>query len=402
MDLTYLLSPSLPQIQDGIASRLELEDLTALRKVSIGVHGSTQDHLSRNAYNINRKLMRFFEDPNGFRCLQAKTGALITGKWARAFFTDTTMMVDELRLRMENDKGHLLALEDFLVLHGWSKVLAPLPDEQPRSGISTDLYQKEGINNSILSIYIEKTANPIQSILNAPTFNSAALNLISSNRAYALYPQQTFFDKVFYYGPQFWENVDETTDEGLTPIRWVDEASQGDPLRDVLRRIGDKFTWTIELDTTAFNQTDARPRSVLESTTFKLSKHYRDRWSRTTRLFLYQMADSHIIKDAIIVHTYTMWRAPRREYQGISCGKFTPGQISYAQKLEVLRNKWYDVQTAELALGASSRRFDGELVKDLDELWEVLQLSEQHVTAETERVEPDVCNEWFDPWLSRD
>ncbi|TDL21030.1 hypothetical protein BD410DRAFT_724756, partial [Rickenella mellea] len=49
---------------------------------------AVQDY-SRRTFNINSRLRRFFDDPIGFRNLQAQTGTVISGAFAHRFFDRT-------------------------------------------------------------------------------------------------------------------------------------------------------------------------------------------------------------------------------------------------------------------------------------------------------------------------
>jgi hypothetical protein len=90
MDLPYLLSSSLAPVQDEIMNSLDPAEFVALDAVSRDVRASVKDCLRSTTHNINLRLAKFFKDPQAFRSVQAQTGALISGDFARAFFAGTT------------------------------------------------------------------------------------------------------------------------------------------------------------------------------------------------------------------------------------------------------------------------------------------------------------------------
>jgi hypothetical protein len=397
MDLSYLLSSSLAPVQEQVVNNLGFTDFPNLQKVSLGVRESTQGHLYHNDHNINRKLMRFFKDPNGFRWLQGETGALIIGKWARAFFTNATASVNELSLIVENNEHHTMALVDFLVLHGYSKSTMDYGFGDIQDPITTtDLYQKEDTDQKMLFVYIEKSPNPVLELLSRP-FNSASLNLISSDRAYALLPKQTFLDKIIYCEPRGIRDVRDEIAEGFKPVGWVDETSQGSLICSAVRRIGDKHTWTIDLDTTGFSKTSGRPRAVLESTTFKITRSYGAHRSRYEHKFFFSMAPCYIIKAPILAHTYTLWQAPVMKWS-IQRDKVTPTEKLYGLHLSFLRSWWHEKRMEAAEEGEECRLSDDDLMRELDQLWDELQESEKHGTADPATFSWSRRYRTRDPW----
>lgn len=75
-------------IYDGIFSGISAVDITRVGCTSRLLHAAAQEYSVR-AYSINRHLSRFFNDPIGFRSLQAQTGTLISGSNALQFMDRT-------------------------------------------------------------------------------------------------------------------------------------------------------------------------------------------------------------------------------------------------------------------------------------------------------------------------
>ena len=116
---------------------------------------------------------------------------------------------------------------------------------------------------------------PILSILTS-FYTTLVVNVISWNKAYAIFPQPSFvyhrtyllkdmtdhFGKLLYkYGNRGW------TSQGT--LWFEDEASHKSMLEP--RRLGDKWTWTIPFDQTGISR-PSTPDSVLEFSTFDLRK----------------------------------------------------------------------------------------------------------------------------------
>ena len=77
---------------------------------------ATRDYFTR-AFNINKHLTRFFDDPLAFRSLQARTTTLISGSFALQFFDRTVYEDSDLDLyvplRHRQDVGHWLLAEGY-------------------------------------------------------------------------------------------------------------------------------------------------------------------------------------------------------------------------------------------------------------------------------------------------
>jgi hypothetical protein len=86
MSLMRLVGTQGGPIQLCILSRLEIEDLLALGSTCRQARLSLQQIL-RNFYNINKQLEPWFNDTKKFRSLQAQCNILISGEFARWFFS---------------------------------------------------------------------------------------------------------------------------------------------------------------------------------------------------------------------------------------------------------------------------------------------------------------------------
>lgn len=75
-------------IYDNILSCLEVPDLIHLGRTSKLARAALAEYSTR-AYNINRHLLNFFNNPLSFRSLQARTGTVISGSNALQFLDRT-------------------------------------------------------------------------------------------------------------------------------------------------------------------------------------------------------------------------------------------------------------------------------------------------------------------------
>jgi hypothetical protein len=106
---------------------------------------------------------------------------------------------------------------------------------------------------------------------------TAELNFITWNKAYCLFPLATLIKRNCYPTDDFYEDIAEDLEElaleGLQPKCCPSTESSILPHHDAsitdVRRIGDRYTLTMELDTEGV-QTSEMPDGVIESATFQL------------------------------------------------------------------------------------------------------------------------------------
>lgn len=72
-------------IYDLIMDRCSPDTIVNFSRTCRNAHSAVQSFIHR-FYNINKHLTRYFPDPISFRCLQARTGTLISGSSALQFF----------------------------------------------------------------------------------------------------------------------------------------------------------------------------------------------------------------------------------------------------------------------------------------------------------------------------
>ena len=115
---------------------------------------------------------------------------------------------------------------------------------------------------------------PIQAILKG-FYMTTVVNAITWNKAYAIFPLTTFVRRKGYMlkpPNDFYATLRVRYAERGWPsqsIQWPTEAMSNNPIR-FIRRVGDQYTWIIDLDTNGIKQSKT-PDSVIEYADFRLS-----------------------------------------------------------------------------------------------------------------------------------
>jgi len=279
MDLSHLLSSSLAPVQETLISYLGPKEFATLAEVSTGVGTALSGGLPSCYQNIETKLKTFFGDPKAFRQVQANTGAIIGGDFARKFIANELQTpVQELYIYTQYSEVKPLDLRtpinDFLEQERW------VADEYNKTGLA--IFRKPQAEYDGLTICVlDSMDSPLLKLLNAAS-STATLNFITSNRAYSLFPRTTFIDKECYVLQNLAANkaagmVKQHGDclRGLTCdgiqtrlLHWDDKHTN---LITRPRRVGDKYTYIIELDAAGIDcSIVAIPQTVVECSTFKI------------------------------------------------------------------------------------------------------------------------------------
>ncbi|KAI4673124.1 uncharacterized protein J4E78_001631 [Alternaria triticimaculans] len=315
MDLSHLLSSSLAPVQETLISFLGPKDFATLAEVSTSVRTALSGGLPSCYQNIETKLKTFFEDPKAFRQVQANTGAIIGGDFARKFIANELQTpVQELYIYTQYSEVKPLDLRapifDFLEQERW------IADEYNKTGLG--VFRKPQAEYDGLTICVlDSRDSPLCKLLHAAS-STASLNFVTWNRAYSLFPQTTFIDKQCYVLQNL--PADKTAGmvkrhgdylRGLTCdgiqtrfLHWDDKYTN--PITRP-RRVGDKYTYTIGLDPTGIDcSTLAIPQTVVELSTFKIKLwHWRNSNGGRGPITSYVMSaigvDSAVLKQSYVV-----------------------------------------------------------------------------------------------------
>jgi hypothetical protein len=225
-------------------------------------------------YNVNLHLRLFFQDPRAFQSAQATSGALIIDGCAQSyfdFFGRSDYEVSKLQLYVE-DK-HVVPLATHLVSQGYIQY-DPYP-HRPENNEGYMTFEKRDSEGKRLEIEIEYDEEmAIYKILGL-TDNTTCLHFISWNKAYSVFPYETFVKQECHLleesrWPLDWHLrhiQQEVIASEFGSTRSLPIAKEGPDT--TIRRIGDKHTWILSLDIEGVT-VPTIPDAILESTTFEV------------------------------------------------------------------------------------------------------------------------------------
>lgn len=115
-------------IYDNILSCLEVPDLIHLGRTSKLARAALAEYSTR-AYNINRHLLNFFNDPISFRSLQARTGTVISGSNALQFLDRTYYPDADIDVYVH--PGHAIDVGKWLMSEEEGYTFVPTNQQEP-------------------------------------------------------------------------------------------------------------------------------------------------------------------------------------------------------------------------------------------------------------------------------
>ncbi|KAI9068490.1 hypothetical protein FKP32DRAFT_1561581, partial [Trametes sanguinea] len=180
--------------------------LLLLARTSHKVRDAVRDYMAR-AFDINATLTRFFHDPVGFRCIQARTGTLIAGSVALQFFDRTSCPSSDLDLHVYLDHRVEIGLwlsrmgYNFAPRRGQDSVFTVAASDPMLSrtlhrampgvyGVYT--FSRDQPGHPRVHVIAAKSA-PMEVILAA--HSTCVMNVISYNKAYCLFPRATLEER---------------------------------------------------------------------------------------------------------------------------------------------------------------------------------------------------------------
>ncbi|KAI0635011.1 hypothetical protein C8Q77DRAFT_1156368 [Trametes polyzona] len=211
-------------VYDRILSFCAPQVLLRLARVSKAAYCAVSDY-KRRAFNVDKRLSRFFSDPLAFRTLQARTATVISGSFALQFFDRTYYPDSDLDLYAHPDRGFIEVglylqsegyvyepyswqLDDFCeeaerLCEDIKKPLSRIDDEaefaslydmSSMRAVYTFVRRRaadtlEGSATRQVQIIVSRTS-PMASLLDF--HSTCVMNMITYNAAYALYPHATF------------------------------------------------------------------------------------------------------------------------------------------------------------------------------------------------------------------
>lgn len=205
-------------IYDGIYSRLSPGARIRFSRTCRLAYNSVQDFHSR-AFNINRHLRRFFNDPIAFRNMQARLAILISGSNALQFLDSTFYPGSDLDLYVWKDSveevGHwLIEHEGYLFVPSSSQNkdfdTASWTTSTGSAQLDEELNEDDAndYGSSSFRVYnftqnrpdgplkVQIVAVPYCPWIMIPYFHSTCvMNCIAFDAAYSFYPQATFEER---------------------------------------------------------------------------------------------------------------------------------------------------------------------------------------------------------------
>ncbi|KAF2822713.1 hypothetical protein CC86DRAFT_81853 [Ophiobolus disseminans] len=306
--LSGRFSGRLAPVRERLFHYLDPATIMALTGVSRAVRSATKAEMRGTYYNIDTELAKFVSDPKAFRRAQAISNALITdleGDFVRRFLTKEATP-DKMHVFVREDQK--AAIENFL-----------LSECASRNGVvkQTTSWRHKAYNLSadgkIRQIQVHLVDScPLASIL-GDSLGTIKLCFISWNKAYCLFPQDSIVKREGYllqdpYHPMngtVWQHqLQRLYTQGIQTLGmpWAED----DSWLTRLRRVGDKHTWIMPLDTSgvALGGIEHVPDIVIESATFQLKAVENATPTTSGPLYRYMMTPFFIFSHANLQHNY--------------------------------------------------------------------------------------------------
>ncbi|KAH9947185.1 hypothetical protein B0H21DRAFT_876842 [Amylocystis lapponica] len=151
------------------------------------------------AFNINRRLSRYFSDPLAFRSLQARTATLISGSFALQFFDRSFYPTSDLDLYVH--MRHRREVGRWLLGAGYA--FAPTPYQYPDFEVAVadpltvapgGIYDMPGIACIFNFTTAARTGGGTLKVI-LGFHSTCVMNVLSFEKAYCLYPRTTLEER---------------------------------------------------------------------------------------------------------------------------------------------------------------------------------------------------------------
>ncbi|KAI1333597.1 hypothetical protein F5Y15DRAFT_340770 [Xylariaceae sp. FL0016] len=279
-------------------------------------------------WDINRRLRRFFDEPAVFRSKLAQCDALICGSFALQFFEGVYWKESGLDIKVKYGKN-VKTLHDFVINEAgytlsdkneeWVR-LARDKDQSQRDeyhrvyvGFVAEsecrTYYRRNATSGVLKVQLIVTWEIPLHIILRRYYTSCFLNFITWDAAYSMFPRTTFgehktiqqrasCDQREWYRAKYRERgfvmAISPTHAGLA--EW---GSKFDG-QHYPRRVGDRRTWTMRLDTEGVTPSST-PTVVFETHTFAISHKLEWNPLKLCRI------EANLINSQALEHTYIQW-----------------------------------------------------------------------------------------------
>ncbi|KAL8691236.1 MAG: hypothetical protein Q9218_003494 [Villophora microphyllina] len=263
-------------IFDRLCVHLSIGEIIRLTRTCKALSHLYRTLVGLRHWNVDRDLLRFVKDPWGFRSQLARYDGLISGSFALQFFERVCWEESNLDIFSESGEG-AQTLEKYLkekerycfINKGFSNAYNVGSGRQRHTVRTFERSNSDG--TTAKAQIITSHYPPLQAILRG-FHGTHVINILTWNKAYALFPNTTFIiregvalkkqDEVFQPFVEKYEkrNYRLTEMQKHDPRRSMSEIVE-------IRRPGDRLTWSIPFDTTGMEAPNT-PAYVLEHSAF--------------------------------------------------------------------------------------------------------------------------------------
>ncbi|KAF3905951.1 hypothetical protein ABW21_db0202001 [Orbilia brochopaga] len=254
-------------IFSNITNDLSFDDIARLALTCTTLAGLPREVVSLEC-NVDRMLQRWFSDPKRTRTVMAQQNAVIGSHFATALFS---RQFDTAVVRFYVTQGpQSTALEEYFKSEGYEECKKPEPSVESRR-------KKFMRNNNPWMVEMRLcSTSPIAAFL-AAINTTHLLNLVTSHKAYSLFPKSSFIHKMSFIARDITNDSVQNAiaryaylGYDFQPVIWSTAPLPYSSEITSPRRFGDKYTWVIDFDNTGIPD-PVYPQSIVESTCFRLS-----------------------------------------------------------------------------------------------------------------------------------
>lgn len=299
--LIDLLNTTFAPVQTRVLFYLYIADMLTLARCSRQL--DLRPILNATAFNINYHLSRFFADPKAFRSVQARCNALIVGRLVKELFAGGSR---SKFLRMIVKHTEIRSLQTFIEANGYT---TSYPDAEQVE------YTKVNSGHTFRISVVRTTATVASEALrNAVT--TAGLTFATWNKMYSLQPYIKYVERRSYAMSGPCDLLNDTFAKerklGLETLS-VDVDNKTFDRITRARRIGDKYTCIVKLDTVDL-QLSSITDVVLQSTTFSMNQSSETSPGTSYRMSHYIAETRLILNQPVLRHKYTVIQSSRGRF----------------------------------------------------------------------------------------
>ncbi|KAL9114895.1 MAG: hypothetical protein Q9227_001138 [Pyrenula ochraceoflavens] len=239
-------------------------------------------------WDIDRALSRYVQNPKKLRSLLAKTEALISGSFAVQFLervewegSDLDIFIGSRSVAKDHETPDASILFSFLMEEGYKKMKPKfgIQDYSSPLIVSVDTFVRYGMGGSEKKVQVIITDRlSVQGII-TQFWSTTVVNIISWNKAYAIFAKPTFLDHAIYPTNMHkcidWNHdgcknhdalIEKYEQRGYHLVADADCNDRSTPFNRP-RLVSDASTWTIPFDVTDVEPSSI-PATVLEHSAF--------------------------------------------------------------------------------------------------------------------------------------